>query len=291
MSLSMAFEFREKALESHEAILTYMRELKIPFKKETDNPPVTPSSSPITLTSPPALTVKPEYGNLIINQDLEHVLENKLPTEDGIEILNSMSNHDTQNQNTIELQLDELIIPVKGEELPQENDEYTKANIANSSPEHTYEEIQEVDDEDEEDICGEDTNNEQQQYDDGMDKLSLIEEGEDDEDGVQHHNLEDHDDEHIIGVEAHNERMSLIETTSGTKAWNQQVNENKIQIDLQYDGSALESKPASRRSRSTKDAMDFLGYVCDICGNVFSKRSRMMEHRQRHERELKYTCE
>lgn len=30
---------------------------------------------------------------------------------------------------------------------------------------------------------------------------------------------------------------------------------------------------------------------CDVCGNVFLKRSRMLEHRQTHFKELKYECE
>uniref|UniRef100_A0A1A9WJD8 Protein krueppel n=1 Tax=Glossina brevipalpis TaxID=37001 RepID=A0A1A9WJD8_9MUSC len=33
------------------------------------------------------------------------------------------------------------------------------------------------------------------------------------------------------------------------------------------------------------------GHICDVCGNVYAKRGRMMEHRQRHDKELKYACE
>ncbi|XP_067619973.1 zinc finger protein 3 homolog isoform X2 [Eurosta solidaginis] len=32
-------------------------------------------------------------------------------------------------------------------------------------------------------------------------------------------------------------------------------------------------------------------HICDICGNIYAKRGRMMEHRRRHDKELRFACE
>lgn len=50
-------------------------------------------------------------------------------------------------------------------------------------------------------------------------------------------------------------------------------------------------KSAHKRKYCNNSKRDKFNYICDICGNVYDKRSRMMEHRQRHDKELKYICE
>lgn len=62
-----------------------------------------------------------------------------------------------------------------------------------------------------------------------------------------------------------------------TKAMLTVTGVSKIPTDNKRKGGLFKSKTSN--------------HICDICGNVYDKRSRMVEHRQRHQRELKYSCE
>ncbi|XP_034487484.1 zinc finger protein 484 [Drosophila innubila] len=44
-------------------------------------------------------------------------------------------------------------------------------------------------------------------------------------------------------------------------------------------------------SLRTSDGTEKGGYVCDVCGNFYEKRGRMMEHRRRHDAVCQYQCE
>lgn len=44
-------------------------------------------------------------------------------------------------------------------------------------------------------------------------------------------------------------------------------------------------------SLRTSDGNEKGGYVCDVCGNFYEKRGRMMEHRRRHDAVCQYQCE
>lgn len=44
-------------------------------------------------------------------------------------------------------------------------------------------------------------------------------------------------------------------------------------------------------SLRTMDGTEKGGYVCDVCGNFYEKRGRMMEHRRRHDAVCQYQCE
>lgn len=58
-----------------------------------------------------------------------------------------------------------------------------------------------------------------------------------------------------------------------------------------HSNSVNNMKQIPRRGRKPTNANNHIGYICDICGNIFSKRGRMTEHRQRHDKELKFHCE
>ncbi|KAH8288502.1 hypothetical protein KR054_004065 [Drosophila jambulina] len=44
-------------------------------------------------------------------------------------------------------------------------------------------------------------------------------------------------------------------------------------------------------SLTTSDGTEKGGYICDVCGNFYEKRGRMMEHRRRHDAVCQYACE
>ncbi|EDV43184.1 uncharacterized protein Dana_GF18364 [Drosophila ananassae] len=44
-------------------------------------------------------------------------------------------------------------------------------------------------------------------------------------------------------------------------------------------------------SLTTSDGTEKGGYICDVCGNFYEKRGRMMEHRRRHDLVCQYQCE
>ncbi|EDW97876.1 zinc finger and SCAN domain-containing protein 12 [Drosophila yakuba] len=44
-------------------------------------------------------------------------------------------------------------------------------------------------------------------------------------------------------------------------------------------------------SLTTSDGTEKGGYICDVCGNFYEKRGRMMEHRRRHDAICQYACE
>ncbi|KAH8382666.1 hypothetical protein KR009_004697 [Drosophila setifemur] len=44
-------------------------------------------------------------------------------------------------------------------------------------------------------------------------------------------------------------------------------------------------------SLTTSDGTEKGGYICDVCGNFYEKRGRMMEHRRRHDAVCHYQCE
>ncbi|XP_016954384.1 zinc finger protein 454 [Drosophila biarmipes] len=62
---------------------------------------------------------------------------------------------------------------------------------------------------------------------------------------------------------------------------------------------AAKASLKARRSRirrgmnslTTSDGTEKGGYICDVCGNFYEKRGRMMEHRRRHDAVCQYACE
>ncbi|XP_037945291.1 zinc finger protein 287 [Teleopsis dalmanni] len=67
------------------------------------------------------------------------------------------------------------------------------------------------------------------------------------------------------------------------------VSKLTIDIDDEVDhGETLESK--KKYSNAKQQKMN-VSHICDICGNTYSKRGRLMEHRKLHNKELKYFCE
>ncbi|KAM8703831.1 hypothetical protein ACLKA7_008458 [Drosophila subpalustris] len=70
-----------------------------------------------------------------------------------------------------------------------------------------------------------------------------------------------------------------------------------MQHSFELTGVAADIKPRRGRVHSglnslrTSDGTEKGGYVCDVCGNFYEKRGRMMEHRRRHDAVYQYQCE
>lgn len=109
------------------------------------------------------------------------------------------------------------------------------------------------------------------------------------------HNLEDQEDD-IEKVQEKDDHDFKFGKTTGHKIGIK--NSSKL---ILKNGKPLEERTRSnstkkfeeipRRGRKPMNTTNHIGYICDICGNIFSKRGRMTEHRQRHDKELKYNCE
>ncbi|XP_068153935.1 zinc finger and SCAN domain-containing protein 31 [Drosophila tropicalis] len=92
----------------------------------------------------------------------------------------------------------------------------------------------------------------------------------------------------------------VLETTSGdgVKATATEGFEDSTTQDMAFKAAA-QTNLKVRRSKArrgfnslrTSDGAEKGGYVCDVCGNFYEKRSRMLEHRRRHDAVFQYQCE
>ncbi|XP_004517980.1 zinc finger and SCAN domain-containing protein 12 [Ceratitis capitata] len=57
-----------------------------------------------------------------------------------------------------------------------------------------------------------------------------------------------------------------------------------IMVETNLDAPKKTYKKTDRSGSNT-------AHICDICGNIYAKRGRMMEHRRRHDKELRFSCE
>ncbi|XP_017489212.1 PREDICTED: zinc finger protein 32 [Rhagoletis zephyria] len=58
--------------------------------------------------------------------------------------------------------------------------------------------------------------------------------------------------------------------------------------------AAKKAKPNNKEKpekAQTRKSNVNAAHICDICGNIYAKRGRMMEHRRRHDKELRFACE
>ncbi|EDV93817.1 GH19537 [Drosophila grimshawi] len=73
--------------------------------------------------------------------------------------------------------------------------------------------------------------------------------------------------------------------------------DTELQHSYSHATGGLEMKARRGRTRTglnslrTSDGTEKGGYVCDVCGNFYEKRGRMMEHRRRHDAICQYQCE
>ncbi|XP_062127078.1 zinc finger protein 14 [Drosophila sulfurigaster albostrigata] len=73
--------------------------------------------------------------------------------------------------------------------------------------------------------------------------------------------------------------------------------DHDVQQTYEISTANADMKPRRRRVRAglnslrTSDGTEKGGYVCDVCGNFYEKRGRMMEHRRRHDAVYQYQCE
>ncbi|XP_013099434.1 zinc finger protein 665 [Stomoxys calcitrans] len=286
MTLSMAFEFREKALHSHQLIVTYMQDLKIPYPdvEEGNTLPDTEAQSHIVLT---AELSKSQLNNTSLK------VENTAKADHEVHIINAA---EALDDNTIDMHLHELILPVKGE--TNDDEEYDEQNIEDLSPGPVYEDVEAS------------TIEQHRHYDEVIGSMETVEavqemeenllssderDNEPNEDMKQEEEEEDNSVQYIEGEEMPKSLAHSPATEGQSKNLKQNV-ESNVEIDIDLNSPQLDLKTLARRNRGckqipSKDPNKLLGYMCDICGNVYTKRGRMMEHRQRHDKEKRFECE
>ncbi|XP_053966277.1 zinc finger protein 616 [Anastrepha ludens] len=75
---------------------------------------------------------------------------------------------------------------------------------------------------------------------------------------------------------------------SPTKSTTNNKGKQKQQPTKSVQEAEILGATAEKSSRST---IRNAAHICDICGNIYAKRGRMMEHRRRHDKELRFACE
>ncbi|XP_075146727.1 zinc-finger protein [Haematobia irritans] len=276
MSLSMAYEFREKALHSHGLIVSYMKEMQIPFPDEEEINTV--SSAPEQ-----SMCLKIEEKN----QDLSDTeIDLTTAVDDNGENMNTCNSPSpVLDDSSIDMNLHDLIIPVKGEiNLPSDTEEeYIDDHIEDLRADHTYEDLENKEEHDQQygEILDSNDDNDHLQLANSTNHNN----GNNDADGS-----DDDDDQYIDEDDMPKE---LDETKcQNTNEWSPSRKIDTVEMleeDLEDPQTKANNIP--HRNRNTTDASNIVGYMCDICGNVYSKRGRMMEHRQRHNKEPRYACE
>ncbi|XP_073830774.1 zinc-finger protein isoform X2 [Musca autumnalis] len=297
MSLSMAFEFREKALQSHEMLMSYMGELQIPHQLEEMEQMHTGSEM-----NNRELVIKSEEA--VVMNSPQHYEETasyveKVVIEQNIEAGNS-GNDDIQKEQQM------ATLDNKDEQII----DGTCCDAYDNDDPHA-----------EEEFCSNSENNDDQQYHGIESELNTSEQNEVD---VLNYRPEDRPEEEIHqelsqhvqkinqkSLELNEEKtaMEIVEDETPQSKQNEvknkklgksgkencqeslqdrQENLDSIEIEMKSDGEG-DGKPLKRGRKAREDGNQL--FICDICGNVFSKRSRMREHRQRHDKRPKYECE
>lgn len=140
-------------------------------------------------------------------------------------------------------------------------------------------------------LIGEQEDNEAQNY---SEHHHNTEDNEIDE-NEESHSLEDQEDEIERVLEKDDNDFKFGKTTSlkiSIKKPSKLILKNGKPLEERTrSNSAKKFEEIPRRGRKPTNTSNHIGYICDICGNIFSKRGRMTEHRQRHDKELKYNCE
>ncbi|KNC24468.1 hypothetical protein FF38_08491 [Lucilia cuprina] len=254
LSLNMAFEFRENALRTQEIIMAYLNELNGYESNEESN------KSQIS-------NYKAEYEEIMNLEPLDCVDA----LEEDIQILSKDEQKSAIGND------EELNEEASGDENPigeeEEQEEYYKQEVSYILK-NTEE--NENDEENDQDNYTED----QPEEEEGKE--------EDQEEAMCEEQEEIAYKEQVMTTEQKdlNEmQKTLTKSTNGTKTIRKKI------MKLKSNDTIGNMKQISRRGRKPNNSKNENGHICDICGNVFAKLGRMMEHRQRHDKEHRYSCE
>ncbi|XP_058985003.1 putative zinc finger protein 735 [Musca domestica] len=301
MSLSMAFEFREKALQSHEILMSYVGEIKKPHQQDEE----VEKNETLPQTSEPQKEVV-----IIKNEEAARTLASPRNCEEEAStyVENVVIEHSTDARNS-------------GDNLERRNEEEMEAKENNKEEPRTENLEYEENDFNQEEFCSNSENegdNDHNYDDEEMEITSIISEHEIDviQQSIEDEVLQNQELGHNTPKKKRKcSKLKESKTTIEIVKDNSLCEENEVQpklarkgkenescgdrekvesieIDLKVDGvDELHVKPLNSRRRGKPREDGSHAYICDICGNVFSKRGRMMEHRQRHDKRPKYSCE
>lgn len=259
LSLSMAFEFRENALKTQQIILLYLKELQ-----ENDNNDENKTAMAL---------LKNEYEEMMNLEPLDCV---DTLGEDIHNLNNSQHEYSLDND-------------ASSEDDSAEKDEFyhhQESSYLLADSKHSEGEI-------------ENTNYENyldQQYENNEDEKNNIKEFEPrmSEEQEEFEYLE----EQVEYLPANDNTFNQKKLTKASNKKSNKKRSSKIckKLDRSLmkitDIYSIENiKSIPRRGRKPSNTNNQYGHICDICGNVFAKRGRMMEHRQRHDKECRFSCE
>ncbi|XP_061386514.1 zinc finger protein 155 [Musca vetustissima] len=280
MSLSMAFEFREKALQSHELLMSYVGELKGPEEAEL-------VAEFAGETHREDLVIKTEEAAAIENGGPQNCYEENLTREQNIEGNQTENNQGIMTEENVISNRDETPMEqlVYNNEDPNQEEEFDSHNEHQDDDDHhLYEQMETISNTSEHEIeeLQRNIENEEQLHQQlaanvrKKRSISLAEET-----VIE---LVD-DDGQNVAKQKHTKKGKENEMCQDDRE-----NIDSIEIAVK-DECDSDVKPLEQRRRRKPREEAQHAFICDICGNVFSKRGRMMEHRQRHDKNPKYACE
>ncbi|KAM7360567.1 zinc-finger protein [Cochliomyia hominivorax] len=266
LSLNMAFEFRENALKTQEIIVEYLKALYQNNESDAnngqdENESINSSTSKYKSEYEDIMNLEPIDCVDALDDDIQD--EHNKTSEENDEEYNEHANVEEnelmdQDEPTFYKQQEHLEILKDDNGIIDENENYSDDQQDEQSEQQNIEDINE----------------------------SINNEG----------NIVCKDQIEIIATE--NGDYSDDENTSTKRSINTKTNRKKLSkiylkpnTDLENLNDTNKMKLIPRRGRTSTNVSNQPGHICDICGNVFAKLGRMMEHRQRHNKELKYCCE
>ncbi|KAH8271297.1 hypothetical protein KR018_006043 [Drosophila ironensis] len=145
-----------------------------------------------------------------------------------------------------------------------------------------------VEDKDQEQVLEHDQDTQQEHVEDAEDDYLEVEAGEQ-ADGGLGDTIEYLDDNYTIDMAPEQGEIVLEVKDYKETAGQQMVLQEAASASLK--ARRGRARRGGLNSLTTSDGTEKGGYICDVCGNFYEKRGRMMEHRRRHDSVCQYQCE
>lgn len=281
LSLSMAYEFRENALKTQKIIIDYLKELyKNQLNEEEDE-------DEDCNRSPQSSNYKKEYEEIMNLEPLDcvdaleddmQVLNNEVHKSclENDEVLNETQDNEHENER-MDAEEEDFYKPQGHLEILKEESDHFEENEQFSDDQHDDREEETSEESNNQSIMFNDDQDEQLKQDEVKDEIEIMSAENDDSVYNQSNNL--------------NKSNSSLKSNRKTVSKIQYIKPTKTLGKLTEPNNVNNMKLIPRRGRKSTNDGKNATHICDICGNVFAKLGRMMEHRQRHNKELKYSCE
>lgn len=278
LSLSMAYEFRENALKTQKMIIDYLKELyKNQINEEEDE------NDEECNRSPQSSNYKREYEDIMNLEPLDCVDA----LEDDMQVLNNGVNKSCLENDEMLNDTHDSVCENEGMDTEdqvfykqQEHLEILKEETENFDENENFSDDQHNDsvEENNEDLHNQSIFNDQEEVDKQNEIKNEIEIMPADNDDCVYNQSDVSESNSCRKLNRKTISKIFIKPTKTLGKLTETNNINNMKL-------------IPRRGRKSTNDGKNATHICDICGNVFAKLGRMMEHRQRHNKELKYSCE